>query len=521
MIARAAVAGAAADFRDRARRPAFLLVVLGAVALGYLAVPPVSANYAMVKVGAFRGVYDSDYVGVMLAMIGSLWLPMFGFYVIRNAIVRDTVSGVGALLAATPLRASGYLLGKYLSNLAVLAVMAGALALTAPAMQLIRGESTSVDLVALWLPFVLLCLPVLAVAAAGALVFESIRPLRGGIGNVVWFFAYPVLFIAGLSTVFGSVTAGFQADVAVQHPGANAEISVGVTGEEQGLGRFTWSGLEIDGVLVAVPLMVLILSTLVAMLPALWFTRFDPSRQVSRAAPATDAGGPASGPAGPAGPGASAAFAGTSRPRTAVVSGRPFRGLVAGELRVHLAGLSRWWWLGLQGLSAAALVAPSDGVGTVLLFAWIWPVLLWSRLGTHAFEQGVDPLLAGSRSFRGRLAAEWVAGVVIAALTGAGPLLRMLVTGDTAGAAAWSAGATLIPALALLLGSVSRSARLFQAVYLALWYGVLNGVAAVDVMGAVRAAGEPAGPNPLLWAAVATALITVTLIVQEARHARR
>src|SRR5690606_36224000 len=101
------------------------------------------ARYAMVKVGTFRGVYDSAYIGTMLAMIGSLWLPLFGFYVVRNALGRDTASGVGELLAATPVRTPAYLLGKYLGNLAVLGAMAAALAAVALAPRRICWASTS------------------------------------------------------------------------------------------------------------------------------------------------------------------------------------------------------------------------------------------------------------------------------------------------------------------------------------------------------------------------------------------
>lgn len=230
MTLRVLAAMAAADFRDRARRPAFLLVVLAAAGLGYLAAPPASADYAMVKVGAFRGVYDSGYLGIMLAMVGSLWLSLFGFYAVKNTITRDTASGVGQLLAAAPLGKTAYLLGKFLSNLLVLAAMAGALALTAPAMQLLRGESTAVDLLDLWLPFVLLCLPILAVAAAAAVLFESVRPLRGGVGNIIWFFAFASLFVAGLSLGLDAIVDSFAADLAAQHPGVNTEISIGLTG---------------------------------------------------------------------------------------------------------------------------------------------------------------------------------------------------------------------------------------------------------------------------------------------------
>src|SRR5690606_5362043 len=405
MIA-AVSAVARADFLDRARRPAFPVTVFGALALGFLAVPPESARYAMVKVGTFRGVYDSAYIGTMLAMIGSLWLPLFGFYVVRNALGRDTASGVGELLAATPVRTPAYLLGKYLGNLAVLGAMAAALAAIAPVMQLLRGESTTIDPIGLWLPLVLFCLPALAVGAAAAVVFESIPFLGGGCGNFVWSFPYPALSLATPPRLYSETTAGFQDDVAAQYPGANTEISIGLTMEEHGLGRFVWAGPDFGLPVVVASLAPALAATVAAAAPSLWFPRFDPARQRNPAPAApvrADAPAALSGPApapstsvpevlrdnparavGPADPRA-------SRYTKSVVG--PFVRLLTGAVRIHLGGVSRWWWLGLATLTVIALSVPEDALGTVLLFAWLWPVLLWSRLGTHAAEAGVDTLL--------------------------------------------------------------------------------------------------------------------------------
>jgi len=166
---------AVADFRERTRRPAYLVTLAAAVALGWLALPPASSLYVIMNAGGYRGIYNSAWTGTATALAGSLWLMLGGFYVVRGAIARDQRTGVGQILAVTPLRSTGYLAGKFLSNLMVLASMAGALAVTALALQLARGESTAVDPGALLLPYVLFTLPVLALTAAAAVLFETIR----------------------------------------------------------------------------------------------------------------------------------------------------------------------------------------------------------------------------------------------------------------------------------------------------------------------------------------------------------
>jgi hypothetical protein len=113
-----------------------------------------------------------------------------------------------------------------------------------------------------------------------------------------------------------------------------------------------------------------------------------------------------------------------------------------------------------------------------------------------------------------------LAGLALTAATGLGPLLRMAAASDGPRVAAWAAGA-LLPSLALLLGSASRSSRLFQALYVALWYAAVNQLAPADYMGTVLAHGRPAGPSALLVAGIAIAMLAVTFGIGAVRHATR
>src|SRR2546425_140826 len=113
----------------------------------------------------------------------------------RRRRPRREQPGVGAILAATPMPGPFYLLGKMLSNFAVLATMVAVLALVAGVMQVVRGEDPHVRLLPLVTPFVLVTLPIMGLVAALAVFFEVTPGLRGGLGNIAYFF----LWMAALS----------------------------------------------------------------------------------------------------------------------------------------------------------------------------------------------------------------------------------------------------------------------------------------------------------------------------------
>ncbi|MDI3346663.1 hypothetical protein QKW45_23300 [Streptomyces sp. AJ-1] len=494
----------AGDFKDRVRRPVHLVVLLAAVGLGCLAVPPADGRWVILALGEYRGTYTSAYVGVATALAGGLWLTLGGFYVVRKGLARDEETRVGQILAATPARTVLLLAAKFLSNFLVLASMLGVLAVTALCLQLVRGEDRGVDPVALFQPFLVMALPLLALTAAAALLFETVPVLRGGLGNIAWFCVALVVGIKGQSAdaPFGGFGAGPAADslrAALTEEFGKAgdhTFSLGLTQIPEPLTPFRWDGFTFGGDFLVSRLLLVAAAVALALLPALWFGRHDPTRggPADGASPAADAPAPV-----PAYAPAPAAVLALALPRTAAErGGRTFGRLLAGEVRILAGGVSPWWWAVAAALTVAGLTLPLDAVtGLVLPAVWIWPVLVWSRLGSLPVEHGLEGLLGAYPAARRRLLAAWGSGVVLTAVLGVAPLLRMAFAADLPGLAAWLGGVLFIPSLALLLGVVCRTHRVFQVVYLPLWYLVVNQVAALDFMGAVREAGVPAGPTPL------------------------
>jgi ABC-type transport system involved in multi-copper enzyme maturation permease subunit len=125
-----------ADFLERTRRSSFLVTLCMIVYLGYA----VNSGQILIKLGVYRGVYNSAWVGSLMAIVVTFFLGLTGFFLVKNTIERDEHSGVGQILAATSLTRPQYMLGKWLSNFAVLASLVVILALAAILMQVIQRE---------------------------------------------------------------------------------------------------------------------------------------------------------------------------------------------------------------------------------------------------------------------------------------------------------------------------------------------------------------------------------------------
>jgi hypothetical protein len=190
-----------ADFLERTRRYSFLITLGVMVYLGYLAVPSIDSNALTVDLGNLRGIYNSAWVGSMIALFSSMVLSLPGFYLVKNAIRRDRETGVGQIIATTPLSKPLYTLGKAVSNFIFLAVIIGVVALAAGGMQFIRGESMRLDVWKLLAPFLFTTLPTLMLVAAVAVLFESISFLRGGFGNIAYFALWTAAIMISMSGV--------------------------------------------------------------------------------------------------------------------------------------------------------------------------------------------------------------------------------------------------------------------------------------------------------------------------------
>ena len=156
------------------------------------------------------------------------------------------------------------------------------------------------------------------------------------------------------------------------------------------------------------------------------------------------------------------------------------------ELRLTFKGMHWLLYLIAAGIIASALFVPLDIARLVVLpLAMVLPVLVWSSLGVREVEHHTDPLVfALPYSLRRQLSVTWVVGVCIALVMASGVIVRLALIGDWLSCIAVIIGALFVPSFAVALGCWSGSSKLFQAIYLFVWYlAAVQGVIYIDFMG--------------------------------------
>ncbi len=495
-----------ADLLERIRSYGFLIVLLLTLLAAYIFVPSTDAGYMTIKLssdtGLYRGIYNSAWIGAMVSLPTTLFLSLFGFYVIKNAVGRDRSTGVGQIIATTPLSKPLYMLGKATSNFAVLAVIVGIMMAGTLVMQLLRGEVSSIDLLALWSPFIFLVLPAMAVVASVAVLFESVSFLSGGIGNIVYFIVYMIVLailltsagsalpnndLAYLSDMFGTsiATSSLQVAAHAAYPSfVPGHWSMGFAPVDRPPGLFTWNGIQWTPLIILGRLFWVIVAGGLALVASVFFDRFDSSINVTKKSRKAVVEAKPSGDM-------PAEKALTQVRLTPLSFNKKYvnpASLLLAEMRLAFKG-QRWWWYAgaliiiLLGLSSSG----ADGQHMAVLAAMIWPILIWSAMSTRerTFNTG-QIVFSAPGPVNYQLPMMWLAGILAGVALSSGVLASMAISGNYIDMWTLLAEMMLIPAMAMAMGIWSGSSKLFEASYMILWYiGPVNNLPFLDITGTV------------------------------------
>lgn len=476
---------ALADFFERTRRYSFLLTLAAAVFLGVL----VNNGTMGMDLGStsdilirYHGELNSAWIGTMTVMVTNLFLSLFGFYLVSDCIQRDIRTGVGQIIATTPVSRAAYLVGKWISNCLVLALLVLILAAAAVIMVLFQSE-TALDLKALLMPFLAVALPYMALIAAMAVVFETVPWLRGAVGNVIYFFVWVSLLMAWMAAgtalpflkdpvgnnLFGRSIYS-AASAAFPNQPITRVLSVGnysMTGSVYRI--FNWTGVDWTPGIVAAQWLWAVFGLGVVLVSAAWFARFDPSREGVRPVRAKSDAAKAGEPRGKL---PRIALPNLSPFVSKLAQANPFLGVLFAELRLLFNGRRWWWWAITIGLAFAILTSPDEVNRSYLIpAAWLWPLSVWAEMGNRERKNNTAQMVFSSaRPVLRQLPAAWLAGVLATALLVVIVAVYSIVDGDLPGLVGWAGGVVFVPSLALALGVITSGSRVFEVVYVIWWY---------------------------------------------------
>ncbi|AZG74867.1 ABC-2 transporter permease [Shewanella livingstonensis] len=498
-----------ADFKQRTRQQSYAVVLLAMSVLTLLFFPSADAQYQTLVINGYRGIYNSAWLGVCLAMLNVMFLPIICFYLVKNALELDRQSMTCELIAATPVSKHTFLLSKWWVNVLILVSIVLVMLCSTVLIQLYYGESYQIDLWALAWPQLVFVLPLLLAIASIALMFESVTWLKGGLGNLVYFFIWIGSIVQTIESVsgIGNLLDQLDAQVAARFPLSQGTTNIGVSVNRE-VNTFVWQGIEPSFAHLLGVLPLLFISLICLVFAYIFFDRFSQqtmsvsqqppwlSRKLSRqlAIP-------------------------LDRLFAFITQHFAFTRLLRLELKLMLKSQSIFWFIGLIILNIIQVfISQQLLVGILLPLAWLWCVLVISPLGQLEKQSNTLELMAYSKqSSKLQTVASYSAAWILLAMASLAGIVRFMVMAE------WMLLLQLIIAisftvsLAYFCGAFSGTKRMFEVLYPTIWYlGPIQMALYVDFFGVNSQASWQAG-MPYVIATISVGLLLLTVGAKNTR----
>ncbi len=510
-----------ADFLIRFRRVSTLIVFLLLSAFAYVWIPAPATGRALIQINGHRAIYNSGAIGLGTASLAMMFVGLFGYYVISNAIRRDIVSRCGVIAASTPMRSQEYLLGKFLGNLTFLATFVAGFMLSSMAMLVVRGEASLEPLVFVR-QYLLLTSSAIVFVSAIAVLFESIPLLSGKFGDVFYFFFW--MAFVGLAVgnqvsdgripwtrCFDFSCFGFMIDQ-MTNALHTKEISIGASPFDPTKTPIVFPGLTMTAGWIVPRAISLLIPLLFVPLAAIFFHRFDPvrTRRTSEKSKRNWIG----------------KFQGLFKPLSRLAAA-----LLLGPTRSDSLLAAIWidavLTLTLYPLVLVAFVAISIAsfctaqVAAILPFVFALLALIVSDLATRENRAGTTALLYAVPRLRERFV-WWKLGstAVLSLLLCAAPIARTGFVGSFP-LVALLGGILFVAAFATAAGVMTTNPKTFIVGFLSFWYLVISSRGASPKMDFAGFYGTATRETLILYAVLSVAAFSAAQLFYRARLARR
>jgi hypothetical protein len=508
-----------ADFRIRFRRVSTVIVFLLLSAFAYVWIPAPSTGRALIRINDQRAIYNSGAIGLGTASLGMIFVGLFGYYVISNAIRRDIVTRCGVIAASTPMRTGEYLFGKFLGNLVFLAVFVCGFMLSSMVMLAVRGEARLEPFVFIE-QYLLLCPGAIVFVSAVAVLFESIPWLAGKFGDVVYFFLWSAVIglVVANETSHGRINwarcfdftgFGFMIDQ-MQRTLHTHSMSIGASPFDPTKPTVIFPGLTMTREWIMPRLISLLVPLSLLPIAALFFHRFDPVRtgRVSGKGRRNWIGKIQN------------LFKPLSRRAVSLLMFPGRSGSFVGAIWTDAAltlTLYPLVFVAFVAITVVSFVAPLAGI---LPFVFAALAIIISDVATRDARAGTTASVRAIARLREnyvwwKLGSSCLLGLLLCVV----PLIRMLVDGSMA-FAALTCGILFVASMATALGVTTANPKTFIVGFLTFWYLVVNDHGQNPMLDFAGFYGHGTTTTLFLYGAISVAAVLFAQFFYRARLAR-
>ncbi|MDB5090060.1 MAG: hypothetical protein JWR09_4054 [Mucilaginibacter sp.] len=515
-----------ADYQQRTRSYSFLITLAITIYGAYSFVPPPTASYTTLNMVGYKGIYNSAWVGYVSAMMTTIMLSLYGFFLVNSGIKKDIDTEVGLIIATTPITNFGYLLSKMLSNFLVLLTIAGITFAVSIAMFFLRTSGSPFIIADFIIPYLLFALPALFFISALAVIAEVFLGKRSILQYITFVFLFGIIManvtaarnntVAVFIDPFGVriMTHSITDKVNSQYHTDVKEVNLGFTfNAKHAFKTFEWNGITWTGIFLLSRFVWIFFALGIVYFSSFFFHRFDFRQRVSKKknsevavfnagivkAPPTNIN-PALLP-----------------PITADYSILPF---IKTELLLLIRKGPKWFWFINGGLWISMLIAPLN-----IVHAYLLPILLflqvtrWSELATKEKTNRLHYFTYSSyKPLQRMLPAQLLAGIVLAVVLTLPVLLRYLIALDFYAMINIINGAVLIVLLAVCLGILSGGKKLYEILFFMLTYCFIEKVPVADYLGGMAHDSHSGFIIIVLTLNIFFAVVSFTVRSYQVRH---
>jgi hypothetical protein len=494
-----------ADFLIRFRRASTVIVFLLLSGFAYVWVPATSTGRTLMQIRGARVLYNSAAIGMGTSMLASIFIGLFGFYVISNAVRRDVDSRCGYVMASTNMGTSEYIVGKFLGNVVFLSTFVFGFMLVSMAMQVVRGEAPLEPLIFMK-QYAIVTPSTIVFVSVVAIVFESIPWLSGRIGDVLYFFFY----CASLGIVASSMEHGGGGVLRyfdfssfgylfeqTRHNFHTTSMSIGSSNFNPKMPPVTISGLNLGGGAWATRLVSTITPIPLLLFAQLFFHRFDPARL--RAAGAKGKRGWMRN------------FNALARPFARPFAAIPVRGAALKDAMMTFSS-TPFTIFALIGISIASLASPESLPITFAIVA-----IFIADVASRDRRAGTTGLIYAAPHLRERFVAwKLTSSAIVAMLLLIAPVLQIGIAHPVR-LPSLLIGIAFVAATATALGIISGNPKTFIVGFLTFWYVVVNDHGETPAFDFAGFFSTPAMRVTAMYAAIAIVLLATAEVVHRAR----